>query len=283
MTSLTSPRRPAQTEKTTSFIGNTAPRKPCGIFVPSVQRSGLLTRHQGKGTTPVSRIGKLRFTSRDKGMVRHVTNKGGRMNAVVAAEACLPLPLGGSFGFVFPQRFGATAMTHKTNTNGQIQADIEATPTKTAKPVFKYHRAAHPFHRLPFVGPREGGGAGKCFWAVPATGDYLIDCRVGEGMANAFLKFIAETSQSEHSGLLRDILIDMAGVGYEHPNRGHMVGFFGALEPWLTLAVRLRGGRLARVSKEELLDQLNWFINLDREELEAEMNALLAGEEGNAQ
>jgi hypothetical protein len=59
---LTGNHRPAQTERTTTVIGNTAPHKPRGIFVPFVQRSGLLPRHQGQRNTPVFRIGKLRFT-----------------------------------------------------------------------------------------------------------------------------------------------------------------------------------------------------------------------------
>jgi hypothetical protein len=99
-TGLTGSTGAAQTGKTTSVIGTTAPHKPCGIFVSSVQRSGLLTRHQGHGTTPNSRFGRLRFTSRDKGMVRHVANKGGRITAVVAAGVCLPILMGGGFGSI---------------------------------------------------------------------------------------------------------------------------------------------------------------------------------------
>lgn len=159
-----------------------------------------------------------------------------------------------------------------------VQVAPENTLTKTAKPVFKYHRAEHPFHRLPFVGPRHDDGPGrKTFWAVPATGNYRLDCRAGETMANVFLKFIAETPESKHSGLLCHILSDMAGIWPEHPNRGHLIGFIAALEPWITMAVRLRGGRLTRVSQKELLDGLNRLFAMDQKELYGEINALLAG------
>jgi hypothetical protein len=50
---------------------------------------------------------------RNKPKVRLGTNKPGRLEAVVAAEACLPILLGGGFGFD-PFDFGATAMTKKT-------------------------------------------------------------------------------------------------------------------------------------------------------------------------
>jgi hypothetical protein len=91
MTGLTNASRPSQTKKTTSYNGTTAPRKPCGIFVSAVHRSGLLIRHQGDNTTPVSRIGRLRFTRRNKPKVRLETNKPGRLYAVVAAGVCLPI------------------------------------------------------------------------------------------------------------------------------------------------------------------------------------------------
>lgn len=90
MNALTTPQTPRHSGRTTSINGITGPRKLSGFFVPAVQRSGLLPRHQGHGTTPIFRIGRLRFTSRDKGMVRHATNKGGRLIAVVAAGVCPP-------------------------------------------------------------------------------------------------------------------------------------------------------------------------------------------------
>lgn len=68
---------------------------------------------RNKAPCQSSHPGKLRFTSRDKGMAddfRRTTNKGGRLHAVVAAGACQPYPLAvGGFGSLI-QRFGATAM-----------------------------------------------------------------------------------------------------------------------------------------------------------------------------
>jgi hypothetical protein len=89
---LTTPNPPAYAGRTTYHLdGNTAPHKPCGFFVPAVQQFGLLTRRQDQGTLPVSRIGKLRFTSRNKPKVRFGTNKGDRSRSVVAAKACRPI------------------------------------------------------------------------------------------------------------------------------------------------------------------------------------------------
>jgi hypothetical protein len=96
---LTSTRQPAHSDHTTSINGKTAPRKLCGIFAPAVLASGLLPRHQGDGTRQFSRIGRLRFTWRNKPKVRLGANKPGRLIAVVAAEVCLPISKGGGFGF----------------------------------------------------------------------------------------------------------------------------------------------------------------------------------------
>jgi hypothetical protein len=119
-TGLTGSTGAAQTGKTTSVIGKTAPHKPCGIFVSSVQCSGLLPRHQGQGTTPVSRIGGHRFTRRNKPKVRLGTNKPGRMTAVVAADARLPIPMGGGFGSI-------SSTTEQLTMTTQTQS--QATPT----------------------------------------------------------------------------------------------------------------------------------------------------------
>jgi len=90
---LTRPSLFAHAGKTTTYNGNTGPREHSGIFVPRVQRSGLLTRHQDQGTTPVFGIGRLRPTSGDKAAVSTAcANNRGRLYAVVAAGVCLPSP-----------------------------------------------------------------------------------------------------------------------------------------------------------------------------------------------
>ena len=76
--------------KTTTKNGNPAPRKPCGFFMLPVR--AYLAIHQGDGGAgemPVSRIGRLRFTSGDKATVSTVrANNRDRFFAVVAAEVC---------------------------------------------------------------------------------------------------------------------------------------------------------------------------------------------------
>jgi hypothetical protein len=120
---LTKPPSLADAEKTTSNNGNTGPREHSGIFVSTVQRSGLLTRHQGQGTTPVSRIGGRRLTRRNKPKVRLGTNKPGRLFAVVDAVVRPSLCLGRLRVRSFID-YGATSMT--TSSNGPTTA---TTPT----------------------------------------------------------------------------------------------------------------------------------------------------------
>jgi hypothetical protein len=78
-----------------------------------------------------SHPGKLRFTSRDKGLSGiswQVTNKGDRLDAVVAAGACQPYSFAvGGFGFD-PFEYGATAM----NPSHQGQTLPETLPSNVA-------------------------------------------------------------------------------------------------------------------------------------------------------
>lgn len=165
--------------------------------------------------------------------------------------------------FVMSSQKTHAQVAPETSTSGQIQAEIETTPTKPAKLKFK-PKAACPSHRLPFVYLKPNHG-GVSFWSVPSAGDYFTDYKVGEAMAKLYLKHINETAESGHSGLLQLIVGDMTGAGFDQPRRAHMIGFLTALEPWLTVAVRLRGRRLCRASGKAILDAVN---------------ALLAGEEG---
>lgn len=104
---------------TTTLNGNAAPRKLCGFFAPAIRLNGPLTHAARFGECRFSRIGKSRFTSRTKGVVRHAANKGGRFRAVVAAEACRPVSGRVGFGFV-SYDFGVTTMTANTHTPGIV-------------------------------------------------------------------------------------------------------------------------------------------------------------------
>lgn len=122
MMALTTSTGTAHSGRTTSNDGNTAPRKPCGIFVFSVQDSGLLPRHQDQDTTPVFGIGRLRFTSGNKATASAVcTNNRGRSLAVVAAEVCFLIFMGGGFGI---ENFDLEqlTMTIKANSTSTTEA-----------------------------------------------------------------------------------------------------------------------------------------------------------------
>lgn len=112
---LTGPTHMAHSEKTTTMNGNTGPRKHSGIFVPHVRVS--LATHQGangRGITPISRIGGQRLTRRNKPKVRPGTNKPGRFIAVVDAVA-RPSFLPGGFGFDHSIDYEAIPMTPSSN------------------------------------------------------------------------------------------------------------------------------------------------------------------------
>lgn len=210
---LTSPWLERHPERTTTFSGVAGTRKHSGIFVSSVQRSGLLPRHQDQGTTPVFGIGRLRPTSGDKAAVSTAcANNRGRLKAVVATEVCLPIPMGGGFGFD-PFDLGATAM--------KSSSDQGATPGNRPST-----------NVIPFPGPKptararpkakSGGTKRKTNPNRSARLALLADkshtaMRLLDGVRDLFPHGTAEAACVD---MARGVLLTLFDMAYEDPRGG---------------------------------------------------------------
>ncbi len=128
---LTLPANKPQNDCTTTLIGNPAPHKSCGFFVPVIRQCGPLTYIIGTGTRQFSKIGAYWATWRTKAGNR--TNKPGRINAVVESSMRLPSFKGGAT-IIF--RLGATAMQHyaidNTPNTGETRQNSNQTTLKAS-------------------------------------------------------------------------------------------------------------------------------------------------------
>lgn len=82
----------------------------------------------------------------------------------------------------------------------------------------------HPYDRLPFVVPGNNG-SGRRFWVPPVTGEYGVDCDLGEMYAERALPFLREPEAGRQ--LLRWIVLDMLKHGDAERDCGVIVGFMG--------------------------------------------------------
>lgn len=154
---------------------------------------------------------------------------------------------------------------------------------KPAASGLRFHkRKKLPVHRLPFVGPVPGK-VGFSFWRVPKTGGYEGGCRTGEALAYIYLKHLREHG----SGVgwhLRKITLDMCdckGVSGEEADatHGQIVGFFGALDEWLEVAMKHLGSQLDSLDNAALLKQANAGLSFDIEAYKATLSSHFKGEE----
>lgn len=140
----------------------------------------------------------------------------------------------------------------------------------------KYAALRHPmpFKRLPFV--HVGKLRVNSYWAVPATGEYFGGYEVGETMAKAFLKHLAESKDSLDAYMLMHIIegqndrledaIERNQCKNIHVNnwpsepsslRGQQAGFINTLGEWLLAMAKPLAAAFDDLSEQTLIDHAN--------------------------
>lgn len=136
------------------------------------------------------------------------------------------------------------------------------------------------FRSLPFVaGPRTDSDS-PC-WHVPATGGYFGGYETGEAMAQALLKLHRSEKSADSSFALTHIVKSFMRRFEEEGGkamddrrasdrsdsfdslRGQYVGFFNTMSEWLEAVAQQLGGRLDKISNDELLSRANAGLNFD--------------------
>lgn len=140
----------------------------------------------------------------------------------------------------------------------------------------KYAALRHPmpFKRLPFV--HVGKLHVNSYWAVPAKGEYFGGYEVGEAMARAFLKHLANSNESHDAYLLLNIIQeqgerlqdaieqhqckDMAVTKWPTEPaslRGQQAGFMNTLGEWLLAITKPLGAAFDGVSEQSITQHAN--------------------------
>lgn len=148
------------------------------------------------------------------------------------------------------------------------------TDSKTAYRVAYHDEACSPLNRLPFV--VDGNARLKhadcdiAHWALPAAGGYIDGCAAGTIAATAYIKMLRSADGRRGvGGRLQHVALSMAHrLARLKPRslemdamHGHMVGFFAALDAWLSTAALCFGSKLDMTGEAEICAQLQDAID----------------------